>query len=454
MSLIMASTGFGRKLVRIVVGSPPPGGYDPITDLFGSSENGFFWDAQDLTTLWQDTGGSTQADAVNDPVQRIDDLSPNGKNGSRISNEGSLKQDGNGKYYIDTNASALAFQFSRMTDIRSVCAVVDIDTLIDYQALLGDGTDFQFHGDTGGFIISSSFAAAHVKSGAWSLNGTAINPTTTAYPTSLGILICITTANAIAENVTQDRSFGREMKGKIYGYAVSNAPWTAVQQANLVNYWRSRVGLPFQLSHLFSGGKAGYAFDYRDLSTLFKDSARTDPCTAAGDALNGANDLSGNNNNIGWTSGVVIGGTPGNYYADLDGTDFIQLPNATPATAYFLIILETADTNAVIVQNSGSIYFAVTTSGSGLALYENVGTPTFVINETTVTTRGELYTELNTGAQPKLLHVSSVTGGPQLKIGGYAGGLELTGKILGFICRGVEFTASEIASVQTLFSAS
>lgn len=209
----------------------------------------------------------------------------------------------------------------------------------------------------------------------------------------------------------------------------------------------------FALSDLFSGAEAGFAFDYRDLTTLYQDSARTTPCTAAADPINGADDVSGNAHHIGWTSGTVVGGTTGAYYADVTD-DFIQLPNATPNPAYFLIILDCPDVQSAIAVNAATVYFAATGSGDTTNIvHSDVGTVTYTVNGNNPTTRDALYTELITGSQPKLLHVDGVTGAWQWKIGGYGGSYNLTAKIYGVICRDTDFSPSEITNVLSYFGA-
>jgi len=53
-----------------------PNSFSPLA-LFANGERGGFWDATDLSAMWQDTGGTTPA-AADQTVARIDDLSGNG----------------------------------------------------------------------------------------------------------------------------------------------------------------------------------------------------------------------------------------------------------------------------------------------------------------------------------------------------------------------------------------
>ena len=209
----------------------------------------------------------------------------------------------------------------------------------------------------------------------------------------------------------------------------------------------------FALSDLFSGAEAGFAFDYTDLSTLYQDSARTTQCTAAADPINGADDVSGNAHHIGWSSGVVVGGSAGAYYADLTD-DFIQLPNATPDPAYFLIVLDCQDTKGIIARNINTRYFGATRQSGGTLIDQGITAAVYTINGNNPTTSAQLYTELTTGSQPKLLEVDNIDGGHQYTIGGYtAAGFDLTAKIYGAICRDTDFSAGEITNVLSYFGA-
>ena len=48
-----------------------------LADLFSGSENGAWYDIQDMTTLWQDAAGTIPVTADGDPVGRVDDKSGN-----------------------------------------------------------------------------------------------------------------------------------------------------------------------------------------------------------------------------------------------------------------------------------------------------------------------------------------------------------------------------------------
>jgi len=72
-----------------------------IAALFGSGEEGAWYDPSDLSTVWQDAAGTTPATA-GDPVGRIDDKSGNGNHATQsTSTARPTLQTSGGLYYLD-----------------------------------------------------------------------------------------------------------------------------------------------------------------------------------------------------------------------------------------------------------------------------------------------------------------------------------------------------------------
>jgi len=72
-----------------------------IAALFGSGEEGAWYDPSDLSTVWQDAAGTTPATA-GDPVGRIDDKSGNGNHATQsTSTKRPTLQTSGGLYYLD-----------------------------------------------------------------------------------------------------------------------------------------------------------------------------------------------------------------------------------------------------------------------------------------------------------------------------------------------------------------
>jgi len=110
------------------------------------------------------------------------------------------------------------------------------------------------------------------------------------------------------------------------------------------------VGLAFTPARLFIGGGAGGWWDPSDLSTMFKDTAGTQPVTADGDAVARINDKSGNGNHL-------VQATTANCptfrkvgaicYLDFDGTDdCLSLASANLAIVGDLTLSASAYKNA------------------------------------------------------------------------------------------------------------
>lgn len=95
---------------------------ESITSLFSSSEKGFAYDFSDLSTMFQDTAGTTPVTAVDQLVARVNDLSGNG-NHLIQSTSGSrpiLKQDAKGYYLL----------FDGTNDFMQTSGTVDLSGLL------------------------------------------------------------------------------------------------------------------------------------------------------------------------------------------------------------------------------------------------------------------------------------------------------------------------------------
>ena len=73
-----------------------------IRSLFTAGEQGVWYDPSDFSTMFQDSAGTTPVTAVEQPVGKILDKSGRGNHATQAtsSKRPTLKQDGNGKYYL------------------------------------------------------------------------------------------------------------------------------------------------------------------------------------------------------------------------------------------------------------------------------------------------------------------------------------------------------------------
>lgn len=222
------------------------GSFDPVTEFFSASEDGFLTDIQDLGTLWQNNDGTGAVTAVDDPIGRIGDISGNGNhlnvNGAT---KGVLKQDANGKYYIDTSNGAYYDFTAGMTNIRSVAVVFEDIGNADYVPLIGHSTAYDWHGNTGGNMIGNAYAAANVYNGEWKLNLSTITPSTTVWPTTPKV-ISVRTLGNVSGSQTRDRGFvGRELDGKIYSIFVNSVDVGSAKMIDMINYLKDKHSLTF-----------------------------------------------------------------------------------------------------------------------------------------------------------------------------------------------------------------
>lgn len=72
-------------------------------NLFSSSEPGAWYDMTDLSTMWQDTGGTTPVTAAGQQCARLDDKSGNGHHATQATGtkQPTVRQDANGVYYLE-----------------------------------------------------------------------------------------------------------------------------------------------------------------------------------------------------------------------------------------------------------------------------------------------------------------------------------------------------------------
>jgi hypothetical protein len=226
---------------------PPEGGgdFDPVATFFSGGESGLITDLSSLSNLWQNTDGTGAVTAVNDPIGRIDDVSGNANHLTSVSAKGLLKQDSNGKYYVDTNNGAFYELNSPMANLRSVSIVMSDEGSSSYTPLVGDPSQYHFHGhSTAGIMLGTSYASPAVSGGTWKKDGVGVDPTTETYPTSPGVVSVITTGSVSGGYISRDRSFnGRELRGRIYEVFLNSADVGATDMESYRAHLTSKFSL-------------------------------------------------------------------------------------------------------------------------------------------------------------------------------------------------------------------
>lgn len=113
---------------RAALGGDGGAVFSPLS-LFTGSKKGLWYDPNDLTTMFQDTGGVTPAVAVNDPVRLIRDKSGNAVHATALSDAERplLKQAASGDYYLGFDG----------TSHRLVTGAVDLSAASAFSRVTG-----------------------------------------------------------------------------------------------------------------------------------------------------------------------------------------------------------------------------------------------------------------------------------------------------------------------------
>ena len=138
------------------------GGFDPKS-LFRNGEVGVWYDPSDLSTLFQDSAGTTPVTAVGQPVGLMLDKSGNGNHASQATagNRPLLQVDANGKYYL---------VFDGVDDVLSAGASAEILPPREFWGAFnittggGIGTGLFYSGPQGSVVSSSSVGGLFQRS--------------------------------------------------------------------------------------------------------------------------------------------------------------------------------------------------------------------------------------------------------------------------------------------------
>lgn len=221
-------------------------------ELFTASQDGFWYDPSDLSTVWQDAAG-TVAGAVDSPVGRIDDKSGNGNYGfqNTASARPVLRQSG-ALYYLefDNTDDFLQINSYRPTPSGVLCFSMGLtctDTLGMFFSEEAIGGDFFYIFNSGS--SNTATAEAATINGVWK-DGSAATPITTRgnlYTHVIG-------ANSLSAKVTLASDYetsafrfsgygGILAAGNYYGWVVSTDDWTADERTEVDAYMRAKKGV-------------------------------------------------------------------------------------------------------------------------------------------------------------------------------------------------------------------
>jgi hypothetical protein len=170
-----------------------------LTGWVGAGNDGF-------AVTWYDQSGNS-----NHATQASTTLQP------RIVTNGTLETESSKPALLWQNTNVNLNFTTRLTTLRSYFLLAKLTATNSVTFLLGDSSNFDFHGGDGnGPWLNSGAASASVQNGDNRLNSVTTNFTTTNKTTTRYIFTMITTGNVAASQLTQDRSqSGRSWVGPI-----------------------------------------------------------------------------------------------------------------------------------------------------------------------------------------------------------------------------------------------
>lgn len=224
-------------LRRVMMAQAAGGGGGTIADYFASGERGFWVNPADLTSMKQDSAGTTAVTATGQSVGLINDLSGNGHHHSQATSgkRPVLQQDGDGKHYLQfTKASsqflgrAAELALAPGNDSIVIVAGVQYDTLSDYPTAYSRS---RASGITGRYWLSANNSPSNRFEGGW-------NPDNPAAFTALG---AASTGTKYVVTVVIDRVAGT-VQLRIDGVPQTPVSSEAEAAISLTPSIKSRIG--------------------------------------------------------------------------------------------------------------------------------------------------------------------------------------------------------------------
>ncbi len=143
------------------------------SNLFADGELGVYYDASDMSSLYQDTAGTTPVTAVGQSVARLNDKSGRGYHAVQATagNRAVLAQDANGVYYLDCSGGAKYYTIPTInagTDKATLFFAVQKGSSATRASLFETSTDYA---RAGGMAVQMPHANAQTKASVY-LQGT------------------------------------------------------------------------------------------------------------------------------------------------------------------------------------------------------------------------------------------------------------------------------------------
>lgn len=251
-------------------------GFSP-SRLFAAAEVGAWYDPSDISTLWQDTAGTTPVTATGQSVARIDDKSGNGKHAiqSTSANRPTWQQDGSGYYYLSFNGTNHYLECA-----SSAIPLVNLAVFIaGFEAVEKNGVSFVLLGNSGGGTDYDKTTAIVFNTGnasnTFDVTGSAgisfvlVNAGTGATPKIVASMVKSATSGSLYINgngtaVATDSSFtafsstntgslylgarttigpvSEWLNGRIYGVIIRGATTTATDRESAEDWLNTKIG--------------------------------------------------------------------------------------------------------------------------------------------------------------------------------------------------------------------
>lgn len=221
-------------------------------ELFADSQDGFWYDPSDLSTVWEDDAGTTPA-SVNGVVGRIDDKSGNGNYATQSTAAAKpiLRQSGS-LYYLefDNTDDVLVVNTYRPTPSSTLCFSLGL-TCTDTQLIFFSRdtlADSWFYAANSG-STSTVLTANSLLGGVWK-NGSAATPIV-----NRGDLYNhVNGADSLSAKITIQGTWNTstfqfsgastwKSSGNYYGIVVSTDDWTSDERTAVDDYMMEKKGL-------------------------------------------------------------------------------------------------------------------------------------------------------------------------------------------------------------------
>ncbi|MFK7923057.1 MAG: lamin tail domain-containing protein [Bacteroidia bacterium] len=136
-------------------------------------------------------------------------------------------------------------QMTEIDDIRTVFVVNRLNNPSTQNdiPLLGHSSVYDFHGGSNGKILSSTQANASLLNGDWRQNGLAFTDPNTAHTGEHSILSVITTANVKADQLVEDRNYGRLWEGEIAEIILYDRALNTTERNEVETYLNLKYGI-------------------------------------------------------------------------------------------------------------------------------------------------------------------------------------------------------------------